>query len=112
MLTLNNLPWCLALCWGMAMSQTLNCNVQGYKPADGLKAEIHGELLSVTWHGEGAQQLRADFTIRNGQPVVQELAARKNGGQWVVLGNALQPEFQVTSGKRRLSQAQATQFQL
>ncbi len=112
MLTHNNLPWCLAFVCGMAMGQTLNCNVQGYKPADGLKAEIHGEVLSVAWHGEGAQQLRAEFTIRNGQPVVQELAARKNGGQWVVLGNALQPEFQVTSGKRRLSQAQATQYKL
>src|SRR5580704_8779549 len=112
MRTLNKLPWCVALFCGVAMGQTLNCNVQGYKPADGLKAEIHGEVLSVAWHGEGSQQLRADFTIRNGQPVVQELAAKKNGGPWIVLGNALQPEFQVTSGKRRLSQAQATQYKL
>ncbi len=37
---------------------------------------------------------------------------RKGGGQWVVLGNALQPEFHVTSGKRRMAIAQATQFKL
>ncbi len=112
MLTIDKLPWCVALFGGMAIGQTLNCNVQGYKPMDGLKAEVRGEALTVAWRGENAQQLRAEFTIRNGQPVVQELAARKNGGQWVVLGGSLQPEFHVTSGKRRLSQAQATQYKL
>src|SRR5262249_53865169 len=33
-------------------------------------------------------------------------AARKNGGQWIVLGRNLSPEFEVTSGVRRLSQQQ------
>jgi hypothetical protein len=108
--TLNNLPWCLALLCSVGMGQTLNCNVRNYKSMEGLNAEIRGEALNVAWRGEGGQQLRAEFTIRDGQPLVRELAARKNGGQWVVLGNALQPEFQVTSGKRRLSLAQAAQF--
>jgi hypothetical protein len=109
---LNVLPWCLVALCGMAAGQTLNCDLQAYKPMDGLKAEVRGGALEFAWRGEGDQQLRADFTVRDGQPQIQELAARKNGGQWAVLGNALQPEFHVTSGKRRMSQAQATQFKL
>ena len=38
--------------------------------------------------------------------MVQELAARKNGGNWIVLGQNLTPEFEITSGVRRLSQQQ------
>ncbi len=35
----------------------------------------------MTWQGKGAQLLRARFTLRNGQPVVEELAARHGSGQ-------------------------------
>jgi hypothetical protein len=44
--------------------------------------------------------------VRNGQPVVAEMAARKSGASWVVLGRNLSPEFEVTSGRRRLSEQQ------
>jgi hypothetical protein len=107
---LNQLVCFLVLAAGVMAGETLNCNLQGYKPMDGLKAEIRGASLSVAWRGEGDQQLRAEFTIQNGQPQVQELAVRKNGGQWVVLARDLQPEFHVTSGKRRMSQAMVTQY--
>src|SRR6202030_2907229 len=109
---LNRLPMCLALFCGLAKGQTLNCDLQAYKATDGLKAEMRGGALEFIWRGEGDQQLRAQFTIRDGQPVVQELAVRKGSGQWVVLGNSLQPEFHVTSGKRRMSIAMANQFKL
>src|ERR1700720_4195352 len=112
MLKLNGLLLSLALFCGLAQTQTLNCDLQSYKAGDGLKAEMRGGALEFAWRGEADQQLRAQFTIRDGQPVVQELAVRKGGGQWVVLGNALQPEFHVTSGKRRMSMAQAAQFKL
>ncbi|MGD1074405.1 MAG: hypothetical protein ABSB15_30230 [Bryobacteraceae bacterium] len=112
MLMWKGLAVCLALSCGLAAGQTLNCNLQGYKSADGLKAEVRAGAMDFAWRGENGQELRAAFAVRDGQPQVQELAARKNGGPWVVLGNALQPEFHVTSGKRRLSMAQATQFKL
>ena len=112
MLRLNASVFCLVLFCGTAAGQALNCDLQGYKPADGLKAENRGGAVTFAWRGEGGQELRAGFTIRDGQPQVQELAAKKNGGPWVVLANALQPEFHVTSGNRRMSQAQATQFKL
>ena len=38
--------------------------------------------------------------------MVLELAARKSGGSWIALGQNLTPEFEITSGVRRLSQQQ------
>src|SRR5690349_12136261 len=84
----------------------LNCDLAGYKAQDGLKAQMRQGLLEVTWQGERREQLRAVLTVRDGQPVVQELAARKEGGNWIALGGNLSPEFEITSGVRRLSEQQ------
>ncbi|HET9179084.1 MAG TPA: hypothetical protein VFQ24_12070 [Terriglobia bacterium] len=92
----------IAMLPALAAAQALRCNLQNYKPLDGLKAEVHGSALQVDWQGERGETLRAQFTLRDGVPTLQELAARKPGGQWVILGRDLQPEFQVTSGKRRI----------
>jgi hypothetical protein len=95
-----------ALITASAAGQDLNCDMAGYKPQDGLKAQIRAGILELSWQGERRDQLRAEFAIRGGQPVVQELAARKNGGSWIVLGQNLTPEFEITSGVRRLSEQQ------
>ncbi|HEV2245368.1 MAG TPA: hypothetical protein VGW37_01830, partial [Terriglobia bacterium] len=92
----------IAMLPGIAAAQTLRCNLQNYKPLDGLKAEVHGNALQVDWQGERSETLRAQFTLRAGVPTLHELAARKSGGDWVILGRDLQPEFHVTSGKRRI----------
>src|SRR5689334_21844860 len=94
------------LCAAPAFAQTASCDMRDYKPLDGLKAETRNGALDLAWDGARGQQLRASFTIRNGQPTVVEVAARKNGGAWIVLGRDLAPEFEVTSGKRRLSEQQ------
>jgi hypothetical protein len=89
-----------------AAAPELNCDLAGYKAQDGLKAQMRAGLLEVTWQGERHEQLRAVFTIRDRQPVVQELAVRKDGGNWIALAGNLTPEFQITSGVRRLSEQQ------
>jgi hypothetical protein len=101
-------PWlvCASIGAGVAAGQRLNCDLQQYKPLDGLRADVRQGVLEIAWEGERSEQLRAAFTIRDDQPVVQELAARKSGGNWIVLGRDLTPEFQVTSGVRRLSEQQ------
>jgi hypothetical protein len=93
-------------CVAAASAQGLNCDMAAYKPAAGLKAEMRNGDLELVWQGVRGQELRAAFTIHDGQPAVAELAARKNGGAWVILGRNLAPEFEVTSGKRRLSEQQ------
>src|SRR6202050_3436041 len=90
----------------MSGAQSLNCNMQEYKSVDGMKADWDHKSVTLVWTGEGEQQLRARFTLRDGKPVVEELAAQKKGGSWVVLGKDLTPEFQVTTGKRRMSKTE------
>ena len=95
---------CLLLA-SVAGAQTLDCNFQGYKAAEGLKAEMHSGALELTWQGERGEQLRAILGVTGGQPVVRELAVRENG-KWAVLGRDLTPEYQVTTGRRRISAQQ------
>jgi len=89
-----------------SLGQELNCDMTAYKAQEGLTAQIRSGVLELSWQGERREQLRAQFIVRNGQPVVQELAARKAGGAWTVLGQNLSPEFEITSGVRRLSEQQ------
>ncbi len=97
----------LAMLWtALAYGQEWNCDLSGYKEQVGLKAQMHAGALELIWQGERQNELRAAFTVRNGQPVVQELAVRKGGGAWIVLGRNLTPEFELTSGIRRLSNQQ------
>lgn len=98
---------CAAVCVGGAVAQDLKCDLAGYRAQDGLKAQLRGGVLEISWQGERKEELRASFILRDGQPVVQELAARTSGGKWIVLGGNLTPEFEITSGVRRLSEQQA-----
>lgn len=86
----------------------ITCDLSAYKAQDGLSAHMKGGALEVSWQGERREQLRASLTIRNGSPIVQELAVRKDGGSWIILGKDLAPEFEVTSGVRRLSNQQVS----
>ncbi len=86
----------MALLSGMAAARTSVCDLRDYKSVDGIKAEANQNTAELTWAGEAGQQLRVQFALRDGQPVIQELAARKGGGQWIVLGKDLTPQFEVT----------------
>jgi hypothetical protein len=96
----------LGLVCAAGAAQGVNCNMQGYKAVDGLQATATRGGVTLAWQGDAGQELRAAFGLRDGQPVVEELAARKAGGAWVVLGKDLQPEFQVTTGRRRMSKTE------
>jgi hypothetical protein len=41
-----------------------------------VKAEVKGNAVIFNWQGEAGQQLSAQFSLHDGQPLVQELAAR------------------------------------
>jgi hypothetical protein len=96
----------LALACGASQCQSLNCDVHEYKPGDGLTAQVIGGNLHVRWEGERGNELRADFTIRDAQPIVHGLAIRSGQGNWRTLASDLTPVFDVTSGRRRMSEQQ------
>ena len=82
------------------------CDLSQYKPSPGLSAAERAGSLEVVWTGERGEQMRAACSLRDGKPVVEELAARKAAGKWMVSGAELAPEYQVTTGRRRLSEQQ------
>ena len=65
------------------------------------------DVLAVTWAGQGGSEVRARYAIDAAQPVIRELAVKKSGGQWAVIGQNLTPEYHVLSGIRRFSTQQA-----
>ena|SRR5690349_4319011 len=89
----------------IATAQALQCSFDGYKPMEGLHVGTNQGTLEMSWQGEAGQQLRALFSIRGGHPVIEQLAA-STGGVWDVLGKDLTPDFQVTTGRRRISSTQ------
>jgi len=92
----------LGVSTAICAAQSVNCNMQGYKPSMGCGPCGRGRV-TLNWQGEAQQELRAEFALRDGQPVVAELAARKAGGAWIELGKELTPQFEVTTGRRRIS---------
>ena len=98
--------WLSAAICGASYAQNLDCNLQRVQRNLRPKVQAQAGSLVVTWGGERGQQFRAAFAIQQDQPVVRELAAKRNNGSWVVLGKDLSPEYQVTTGKRRMSEQQ------
>jgi hypothetical protein len=91
---------------GSGESQVLTCDTREYKESPGLHAASAARGFELTWTGERDVQLRAVFVLRDAQPVIAELAARRPGANWTVLAKDLTPEFEVTTGRRRISEQQ------
>src|SRR4051812_30826374 len=82
-------------------AQGLKCDMAQYTGSTGLTAALEQDLLAVTWTGQGGSEVRARYAIEKGQPVIRDLAVRKEGGQWATLGENLAAEYHVVSGLRR-----------
>ena len=91
-------------------ARPMSCNLEQYKPSSGLTAAIEGDLLTLSWNGQGTSQLRARFAIDAGTPTIRDLSVRRGSGEWSMLGQNLTPEYQVTTGTRRMSNDQANAF--
>jgi hypothetical protein len=84
----------------------LSCDFSQYQPTEGIRAELKGDLLQLTWEGVARQQVQVSFGLQGTSPVIREMSVRKTGGARVVLGQDLRPEFHVTLGRRRISKQQ------
>ncbi len=91
---------------GGAKADQLNCSLAEYRTLPGLIAAVARDVLTVTWDGDGSQELRLRLAINGGAPLIEELAARRKGGAWVTLAVNAKPEFRVVSGLRRLTNQQ------
>jgi len=85
------------------LADSTSCNLSQYKAAQGLTAAMEQNLLVVSWSGQNGADLRAQYGVDNGQPILRELAIKKAGGAWTTLGRNLTPEYHVVSGVRRMA---------
>ena len=87
-------------------AQALPCEMGQYKAVDGLIATSQDDAVTLTWSGERDTQLRLALAVVEGVPRVVEMAIRRAGGSWANLARDLTPEFNVSSGLRRISEQQ------
>jgi hypothetical protein len=86
-----------------AKADQLNCSLAEYRALPGLTAAVAGNTLIVTWEGSGNQELRLRLGIDGGALLIEELAARRNGGTWVALAVNAKPDIRVVSRLRRIT---------
>ena len=84
----------------------LTCDLAGYAADGGPAATMEQNTLLVTWAGDAGADLRLRLGLEDAAPVVRDLAIRGQDGAWGTLGRNLTPDFQVTSGVRRISYQQ------
>ena len=93
------------------MSSRLSSDLLAARPPAALTCNLtaapEGDLLNVSWNGQGTSQVRARFAVDRGTPTIRDLSVRSAGGAWAVLGQNLTPEYRVTTGVRRMSDDQA-----
>ncbi|MFN7923882.1 MAG: hypothetical protein U0Q16_27515 [Bryobacteraceae bacterium] len=84
----------------------VQCDLSQFHAQQGLAAQAIPDGVQLTWLGAPGQEVRVQLAVNAGAPVVRELAVRKSGGAWSILGRNLTPEFAVTAAKRRISNQQ------
>src|SRR4051794_20274997 len=89
-----------------ASADPLVCTMSGYKAAPGLSAAVAENVLTLTWDGDHAQEVRLRLAVDGGAPAVRELAVRRKGGTWAVLAANAAPDFRIVAGMRRMSNQQ------
>src|SRR5262245_15550153 len=83
-------------------SDGVKCDLSGFKASRGLAATMDQDVLAVIWSGQNGTELRSRFAIERGPPTIRDLAVRKAGSPWTIIGETLTPEYRVVSGVRRL----------
>ena len=89
-----------------SQAQGLRCDLASYKPIDGLSAQLRKDMLEIQWRGDHGTELRVSFAIQDSRPIIRQMAVRNSHAGWMTLGRDLTPEYEVTSGKRRMSEQQ------
>src|SRR5215472_11480046 len=83
-----------------------NYNLSEYKASPGLVAAADRNTLSVNWDGEKNDELRLRLSLKNGTPLIEDIALRHKGGTWATLATNLTADFHVVSGLRRMTDQQ------
>jgi hypothetical protein len=85
----------------------LTCDMSGYARRVDTTARLSGDVLAVEWAGAQGERVSVRLAIRNGAPVIDELALMPGGGSdWVTVASGLGVEYRIVEGFRRISNQQ------
>ena len=96
----------LTIDYPLNAAEPINYDLSQYNSQKGLKAEVDKQVLNISWEGDSQNQLRIQFIINEGVPIIRELALKEGNGPWNTIGNNIMPEYRVVSGLRRVTQQQ------
>jgi len=83
------------------------CDLSGYTRRVETTARLSGDVLAVEWTGAQRERVSLRLAIRNGAPVIDELALMPSGGsEWVTVASGLGVEYRIVEGLRRISNQQ------
>jgi hypothetical protein len=85
----------------------LVCDLSGYTRRVDTTARLSGDILAVEWAGAEGERVSLRLGIRDGAPIIDELALMPSrGSQWVTVASGLGFEYTVVEGLRRISNQQ------
>jgi hypothetical protein len=90
-----------------AAPDALTCDLTGYTRRVETVARLSANVLAVEWAGSGSERVSLRLAVRDGAPVIEELALMPDrGSQWVSVATGLGVEYRVVEGLRRISNQQ------
>jgi hypothetical protein len=85
----------------------LACDMTGYTRRPDITARVSGDVLAVEWAGTSTERVSLRLAIRDGEPIIDEMALRSEAVEdWVPVANEVGFEFRVVEGLRRISNQQ------
>ena len=92
---------------GAQTASALTCDMSGYTRRVETTARLSGDVLAVEWAGTAGERVSLRLAIRDGAPVVDELALMPDrGSEWVTVARGLGVEYRIVEGLRRISNQQ------
>lgn len=90
-----------------AQSSALTCDLSAYVRRPDANARLSDGVLALEWAGSAGERVSLRLAVRNGTPLVDELALQARGSAtWVTVGEDLGFEFRIVEGLRRISNQQ------
>jgi len=98
----------------VAAQQALQCDLNQFTSSPGLSASVPAPvagtrqpvLLDLEWQGTDTDRIRMRFGLRDGAPLVHELAVRAAGRDWAPVARDARFEYSIVEGFRRISSQQ------
>jgi hypothetical protein len=90
-----------------AQAAALGCDMSGYVRRADTTARVSGDVLAVEWTGTDEERVSLRLALRNGTPVIRELALRGRGdAEWTPVATDVGFELRIVEGLRRISNQQ------